>query len=247
MNNKAKKQDAERPYTICHMLASLDGKIDGAYMKAPECGPALAAYGELRNVFKCRATLYGTTTMAGGFADGLAEGLPNVDIQYPREDYIAVSDAENYVVSIDLKGILGWNSNTIEKKNRPKAHVIEVLSEEVGNSYLAYLRERKISYIFAGKESLDCKLALEKLLRLFSIDRLLIAGGGVTNWSFVQAGLLDELSLVLAPIADGSTKAVSIFEAADFVPQNSKSGPAAFRLKEVKALEGDAVWLRYEA
>lgn len=46
-----------RPYVICHMLTSLDGKIDGAYMSAPECAPALTAYGNLRGVFRCQATL----------------------------------------------------------------------------------------------------------------------------------------------------------------------------------------------
>lgn len=31
-------------YVICHMLTSLDGKIDGAYMSAPECAPAPAVF-----------------------------------------------------------------------------------------------------------------------------------------------------------------------------------------------------------
>lgn len=38
----------EKPYVICHMLTSLDGKIDGAYFDADECLLALKAYGELR-------------------------------------------------------------------------------------------------------------------------------------------------------------------------------------------------------
>lgn len=242
MRETKQERMENRPYIVCHMLTSLDGKIDGAYMRAPECVPALNAYGSLRKVFKCRATLYGTTTMAGSYSDGLAGELLTADKNDPKEDYVAVSDAENYVVSIDLKGVLGWKGNTIEKKNRPKAHIIEVLSEEVSAEYLAYLREKKISYIFAGKEKLDCRLLLEKLLRLFSIDRLMIAGGGMTNWSFVQEGLMDELSLILAPAADGNTKTVSIFEQSDFL---LKSTIATFQLKEVKILEGDAVWLRY--
>ena len=56
----------EKPFVVCHMLTSLDGKIDGAYMSTPECGPALQKYGELRGFYGCDATLYGTTTMLGG-------------------------------------------------------------------------------------------------------------------------------------------------------------------------------------
>ena len=60
----------ERPFVVCHMLASLDGKIDGAFFGAPQTAPALQVYGELRGFYSCQATLYGTTTMLGGYADG---------------------------------------------------------------------------------------------------------------------------------------------------------------------------------
>lgn len=231
-----------RPYVICHMLTSLDGKIDGAYMSAPECAPALTAYGNLRGTFQCQATLYGTTTMAGSYSDGYIRQIEMSGYDDPREDFIAVSDAESYVISVDPKGSLAFSCNTIEKKGRPKAHIVEVLTEAVQAGYLAYLRKKEISYIFAGKDTLDCRLLLEKLYRLFSIERLMVAGGGLMNWSFVQEDLLDELSIVVAPVADGSTQTVSIFEKADFLPTRS---PVAFKLKEVKPLDGDALWLRY--
>lgn len=56
----------ERPFVVCHMLTSLDGKIDGAFFGVPETIPAIKAYGELRSFYGCQATLYGTTTMLGG-------------------------------------------------------------------------------------------------------------------------------------------------------------------------------------
>ena len=232
----------DRPYVVCHMLTSLDGKIDGVFMSVPACAPALAEYGNIRGFYDCRATLYGTTTMKNGYSDGLVRSLPHKTVQYLKEDYAAVTDAENYIVSIDPQGVLGWNSNYIKKKNRPKAHVVEVLTETVSNDYLAYLRNLQISYIFAGKEQLDCKLALDKLRQTFFIDKLMIAGGGTINWSFLQEGLIDELSLVIAPVADGNRTAVSIFETFEGLSSNTS---VVFRLKEVKQLEGGSLWLRY--
>lgn len=232
----------EKPYVICHMLTSLDGKIDGAYFNADECLPALKAYGELRPDFGCQATLYGTTTMQGGYSNGLSGTVPKSSIVYPQEDYIAEPDFGNYIISLDPDGILGWSSNIIEKKKRPKAHVIEVLTQKVSNDYLAYLRKFNISYIFAGEDRIDCSLLLRKLKNCFSIERLMIAGGGVTNWSFASEGLIDELSLVIAPVADGNTHSVSIFEAAGLSRQDSI---ATFRLKEARPLDGDVLWLRY--
>lgn len=65
----------ERPFVVCHMLASLDGKIDGACFGAQQTAPALQVYGELRGFYGCQATLYGTTTMLGGYADGKVSPL----------------------------------------------------------------------------------------------------------------------------------------------------------------------------
>lgn len=224
------------------MLASLDGKIDGEFFSAPECAPAVQQFAKVRTIYNCNATLYGTTTMEGGYADGRIGTLPKSDTVYSREDYIAESDVDNYIVSLDPQGVLAFSGKYLEKKNRPKAHIIEVLSEQVSDDYLAYLRSLDISYVITGKDQLDCKLLLEKLKALFGIEKLMVSGGGLTNWSFVQENLIDELSLVIAPVADGSRKTASIFEKADFLPHRD---PAAFTLKSIKQIDGDTLWLRY--
>ena len=80
------------------------------------------------------------------------------------------------------------------------AHVIEVLCEEVKDEYLAWLRSSGISYIFAGRNEMDLSLALSKLGSLFNIRTLLLEGGSVLNGAFAWEGLIDELSLVTAPV-----------------------------------------------
>ena len=50
---------------------------------------------------------------------------------------------------------------------------------------ISYLQSYDISYLFAGKETIDCTLLLRKLKSAFGIERLMIAGGGATNWSFL--------------------------------------------------------------
>ncbi len=232
----------EKPFVVCYMLTSLDGKIDGAYMSAPDCGPALAKYDEIHGFYGCNATLYGTTTMLGGYSAGRAPDELPESPAYPMEDYVTESDVHNFIVSVDPAGVLGWESGYIEKKGRPRAHVIEVLTKRVDPRYLAYLRQFDISYLFAGEDTLDCALLLHKLKTLFGIEKLMVAGGGLINWSFAQAGLLDELSIVVAPVADGSTSAVSIFEKADFLPERK---PLAFTLKEVERVNGGGLWMRY--
>ena len=84
--------------------------------------------------------------------------------------------------------------------------------------------------------------------RLFESPVLLLCspgrlrGEGRCLWSFIQENLIDELSLVIAPVADGSRESASVFEKADFLPYRD---PAAFVLKAAEKIDGDTLWLRY--
>lgn len=109
-------------------------------------------------------------------------------------------------------------------------------------AYVSYLREYNISYIFAGKDTIDFETASEKLHDLFGIKTLIVSGGGIVNWSFLEAGLIDEVSIVMTPITDGDSSTNTIFERGDFMPEID---PVKFSLKEVKQLDGDVVWLNY--
>ena len=233
----------EKPFVVCHMFVSMDGKIDGAFLSHPAAVPARNEYANLRGFYGCGATLYGTVTMAGGFADGWEPHVPHSPTRCPKEDWIAPSEVNNYIISVDPKGELAWSGPYIEKKGRPKAHAVEVLTGQVSEDYLGYLRGFGVSYLFAGEEHIDCALLLHKLKTLLGIDRLMLAGGGYMNGSFLPENLIDEVSLVVAPVADGNTKSVSCFEHSEFL---SGQAPTAFSLLEAKRLSGDGLWLRYQ-
>lgn len=50
-------------------------------------------------------------------------------------------------------------------------------------------------------------MAVEKLYQLFHIEKLLICSGGTADWTFLRAGMIDELSMVLRTV----TNMVSVF------------------------------------
>ena len=110
----------------------MDGKIDGVLFGAKEAAPALKAYGDLRGFYGCQATLYGTTTMLGGYAGGRVNSLPAAGNPLPKEDWINVEgrDMGNFIVSVDPKGELAFSSHISEKKGREPAHIIEALTEQ---------------------------------------------------------------------------------------------------------------------
>jgi riboflavin biosynthesis pyrimidine reductase len=117
-----------------------------------------------------------------------------------------------------------------------------VLTEQVSDAYLAYLKNLGISYIFGGKERLDVTVVVEKLKNLFSIDELILEGGGFLNGSFLNEGLIDELSLVLDPIADGASSSVTLFETSSYL---KKQQPVNFFLKSIEKLDDDGIWMKY--
>lgn len=232
-----------RPFVVCHMVSSVDGKIDGSWFGTPEVRQPLMESNTIRMNYNCSATLYGATTMAETYAEGWVENLPQTSQTYAREDYLASSDVARYFVTIDSKGSIAYAGKYIGKKGRPRVHAVEVLLESVSDEYIAYLRSQEISYIFGGKEELDPSLVMQKLYDLFHIDRLMICGGGIVDYTFLQAGLIDELSLVIVPLTDGSVNVASVFDQSPYV---NAGGAIAFTLLEAKVLPGDGVWLRYQ-
>ena len=232
-----------RPFVVCHMVSSVDGKIDGEWFASPEVREPLTESNVIRTDYACKVTLYGATTMAQTYAEGWVKELPATDKRHSREDYIASSDVDSYFVAIDPRGEIAYDGKYIEKRGRAKVHVVEVLLETVSEDYIAYLREKDISYLFAGKDHLDPALVMNKLYNLLHIERVMICGGGIVDYTFLQAGLIDELSLVIVPLTDGGVNVATVFDQSPFV---GAAEPVAFRLLEAKTLPGDGVWLRYE-
>ncbi|MEK3943912.1 MULTISPECIES: dihydrofolate reductase family protein [Paenibacillus] len=70
----------------------------------------------------------------------------------------------------------------------------------------------------------------------------MLEGGGVLNGSFLNENLIDELSLVIVPIADGASNSVTLFEMDASLKQQP---PANFSLKSVEKLADDGLWLKY--
>ena len=74
---------------------------------------------------------------------------------------------QDYIMYLWISAVRSDGSGTMQMPGRPEAHVIEILTESTPMAYRAYLRERGVSYVLAGKDKLDCPLAMEKLSRCF--------------------------------------------------------------------------------
>ena len=232
----------DRPRIICHILQSIDGNIDGDFFAQPETMPALRAFSRIREEYACDAVISGATTAAEIYTDGFVDKLPDAQVIYPRTDWQATK-ADKYAVVIDGEGTVHWKSGMVNRRGETM-HVIVVVQENVSDAYFAHLRQAGVSYIFAGKEKLDLTQVVQKLKAQFGIESMLLSGGGIVDMAFLQAGLIDEISLVIPPVIDGGLNLASAFDDSPFASQR---GPVALRLKDVQPIEGDGLWLRYQS
>ncbi len=226
------------PVVICHMAASIDGKVTGDFLYGEKGLEVSENYYEINRKLKGDAFACGRITMESSFTNGFRPDLKDfTGTAASYEDHIA--DKHNYyAVSFDTCGNVGWTDSIIHDKDPgyDDCHIIEVLTEKTPAEMLAYYRRTGVSYIFAGHNTIDLRLALSKLYSIFGIKKLLLEGGSIINGAFLRAGLIDELSLVVAPIvADKSDK-----------PLFMDSDMCEFSLVSADVMESGAIWLRYE-
>ena len=222
-----------KPYIICHMLSSVDGKIDGAVLGAVMDE---AEYEATSEQFKGNAWLCGRTTMQ----EILDDDEPFVSTANtpagPQPVHVG-RRAESYAVCVDTRGKLRWTSGDLRGD-----HLVCILSEQVPADYLAMLREKGASYIVAGSSSVDLSKAMDLLGEHFGIRTLLLEGGGHINGAFLEADLVDEVSLLVVPGIDGRYDIPAIFDGVS--PSRKTAVP--LRLKSLEQRGHDALWIRYE-
>ena len=225
-----------KPYVICHMVTSVDGKILGErWGRLPRVGDSGKLFETSAARFGVAAWLVGNTTMKE--FTGAPTRLPAAAGRVERKDYVADGRARRFAIGADAKGVLRFDRPEVNGD-----HFVMLVSEKVSDAYLMHLRAVGVSYLFCGRDSVDVRRALRKIGARLRLRKLLLEGGGVFNGSMLAAGEIDEISQVIAPIVDGGTGITSEFDIPGSAP---RMAAARLRLLEHRALPGGVIWLRY--
>lgn len=216
------------------MTTSIDGRIvvDGW----PDPAAVRREYEAVHASYGADGWLCGRVTMEP-FAGGV-RGEDEVAREHrggPREDFVVRGDHDSFAFAIDASGRLAWGTNDIDGD-----HVVAVLSERVSDHYLAFLRDRGVSYLLAGARDVDLAAALEKIGERFGVRTLLLEGGGRINGGMLAAGLVDEVSLLIAPVADGRIGTPALFDV-----DGDGFAPVRLTLESVERRADDVLRLLY--
>jgi riboflavin biosynthesis pyrimidine reductase len=227
-----------KPHVICHMLISVDGRIHPSRWTQSPDGDREAwssVYERAHETLAGDAWLVGRVTMAEmSKADAHP---PEGPFAVARPHHFARRDADTYAIAFDRSGKLHFS-----KPDVGGDHVIVLLGPGVPDSHLAELTKDGVSYVVAADEAMNPRPLLELLGRELGIERLLLEGGGNVNGSMMAAGVVDEISILLAPAVDGAVGITGVFE----VPVvRGLAGKARLRLTSSETLEHGVVHLRY--
>ncbi len=225
-----------KPYVICHMCTSIDGKILGdRWGKLPRGTDSATLFESTAASFGIGAWLVGTVTMDE--FDGPKLKLPRARHPVIRRDHIANPKAKRLAIGADAKGVLRFRESEVEGD-----HVVLLVTDRVSDDFLAHLQSAGVSYLFCGKKAIDVGVALRKLGSAFRLKKLMLQGGGKFNGAMLKAGLVDEISQVIVPIVDGGVGISSFFDIPGKPPPKAT---ATLRLLSRKQLPGSVTWLRY--
>ena len=222
-----------RPYIICHMMTSIDGRID-CEMTGKLKG--VDEYYQTLNELNAPARLSGRVTaelelaLKGKFSPKKPEET------FEKESFSKKKDSEGLEIIVDNKGTLLWDDDS-----KYERHHLIITSEKVTKEYLDYLESKKISWIVCGKEKIDLKKSMEILFKEFQVKRLAVVGGPQINSSFLDEKLLDEITILIGVGIDGRKGMPALFDGFSMDHPITTN----LQLKEVKSFKNGAVFIRY--
>jgi riboflavin biosynthesis pyrimidine reductase len=225
-----------KPLVICHMLGSLDGGLHPSrFTNSPEGSRDewSKLYEKIHHALDGDAWLVGRVTMAE--MSKATAHPPSAVGKIDRPHHFASRSAGSYAVAIDPSAKLHFSKPDIGGD-----HVVVVLGSKVTDQHLAELAGDGVSYIVAAEPQPDLARVLEVLACELGIRRLLLEGGAGINGAFLASGLVDEVSLLIAPALDGRKETQHFVE----VDRDGLADKIQLSLTSCETLEHGVVHLR---
>ncbi len=230
------------PKIICHIMSSVDGRLLTERWTEPfngkSKGELMDVYAAIGRKLNADAWMFGKNTLQEGYFPKKFHTSDKTPLAHPIP-YLAHKTSSRLFVVIDPDADILYESSAVRGDR-----IVTVLPETAPAAYLEYLQQRDISYLFAGVKGDELNAAMKALAETFGVETLSLQGGGIIDGAFLQAGLIDELSLVVYPGIDGSASSPSIFEYIG--REQAPARGLSLELLSAETVQDGVVWLRYK-
>ncbi len=209
-----------KPYVILSAAMSVDGKIATRKGKSK-----FSSNKDLARVHRLR-----------GSVDAILVGRNTVSVDNPSLTVRHAKGRNPIRIILDPKATISSSSKIV--KTSKKIPSMAIVSEIAPARRTSLLVKKGLEVIRCGKIKIDLKKLLSILARR-GIRKILIEGGGTTNWYFLKEKLVDEIIITITPYVVGGKEAISLVEGHGF---ENISYP--LKLKQVKKV-GNEIVLHY--
>ena len=192
-----------RPYVILNAAMTLDGKI------ATHTGSSnISGKEDLERVHEirkdCDAIMVGIGTV---LADDPRLTVHKIDAN-PEDNPVRIVVDSKCRTPSDAR-ITNDDAKTII------AGANEYKEEFMASDTYKELKKRGVKFFFSGSNRVDLK-SLMNYLHEEGIEKLMLEGGATLNFSMIRSGLIDEISICVAPMVVGGANAKTFFDGDGF-------------------------------
>lgn len=187
-----------RPFTFINVAVTADGKMDTFERK----GAAISSAADKARVDKLRSE--SDAVMVGG--NTLLDEDPKLTVKSEalRAERVSHGLTPNPVkVGIVTKADIRPDSEFL---NYGAARVVIFTTDQTSESQIEFLCERGVEVFVHESPHVDLGKALHTLSEL-GVERLMVEGGGTLNFELLRLGLVDELTMYVAPMIFGGESA----------------------------------------
>ena len=222
----------ELPHVIVHCAMSIDGRLTIARGVDPPVDWDITLYRDLRQ------RLGGDACMTGSGSILVAKA-PNPIENLRPEIYKNPNREERIFIVFDSRGRVKW---TGWQRDPWLKGLVVLFSQRTPPSYIEHLREEQIPYIVSGEDHVDLRDALRQVKTRYKVTRIVCVGGGGMNGALLQAGLVNEVSVVLVPFAVGRVSTPTLFDVSGLATPGDM---VHLQLINCERIKQNFVWLRY--
>ena len=218
-----------KPFIVCHMMTSIDSRIDCAMCEKLSGNDE---YYKTLESYNCDSYLNGRYTAEIEMShDG--KFISSNNLKLNKIDFKKNNNTNKFQIICDTNGLLKYIN---ESSNLP---YLIIVSENVSIEFINYLNTNNISWVACGKKKINLNKALDILYNEFNIKSIALTGGAKLNTSFLEENLIDEISILIGSGIDARSSYPTLFDS-----RSVDSNIIKLKLKDCKKLN-DCVWLKY--
>lgn len=214
-------------YVIISAAMSVDGKI------ATKSGESkISSLQDLKRVHKLRASV-----------DAIMVGILTVITDDPMLD-VRYSECNTKLpirVILDSNARIPLSSRIL--KTAHNIYTIVAVTGKASPKKIDGIRNTGAHVLIAGNDKIDIANLIRHLSQM-GCNRLLVEGGGETNWSLLKLGLIDEIIITVSSMIIGGRNAVTLVEGCGY---SKISGTLKLKLTKFERQGTDELVLYYRS